>query len=113
MLTQRFPTHLPSTSLQTRTTLIAAAPPYITLLLDLNVDSDPQLSATYLKRDPSHPETGQCLRIYASGMSDTTFPFLNQHPPVAKGLQEILSRQKEAPIPQALRSSMRNMRWEA
>ncbi|KAG1784931.1 uncharacterized protein HD556DRAFT_1451244 [Suillus plorans] len=90
--------------------------PYITLLLDLNVDSDPQLSATYLKRDPSHPEAGQCLRIYASGMSDTTFPFLNRHPPVAKGLQEILSRQKEAPsqtIHQALRSTMRDMRWEA
>ncbi|KAG2114169.1 uncharacterized protein F5147DRAFT_678222 [Suillus discolor] len=90
--------------------------PYITLLLDLNVDSDPQLSATYLKRDPSHPETGQCLRIYASGMSDTTFSFLNQHPPVAKGLQEILSRQKEVPsqtIHQALRSTMRDMRWEA
>lgn len=87
--------------------------PYITLLLDLNVDSDPQLSATYLKRDPSHPETGRCLRIYASGINDTTFPFLNQHPTVAKGLQEILSRQKEALVPQALRSSMCNVRWEA
>jgi hypothetical protein len=51
--------------------------PCTVLLLDLNVD--PKLSVTFPKKKPKHPKTDQCLRIYASGISGTTFPFLRDH----------------------------------
>jgi hypothetical protein len=38
--------------------------------------TDVQLDATF--PDPGHSETDRCLRIYASGTSDTTFPFLHE-----------------------------------
>ncbi|KAG2343994.1 hypothetical protein BDR05DRAFT_962276 [Suillus weaverae] len=69
--------------------------PYIALLLDLNVD--PKLSNTFPTRVPNHPESDRCLRIYAAGMSDTTFPFLHEHPEVAKLLHRLVSRQQEVP----------------
>ncbi|KAG1788140.1 uncharacterized protein HD556DRAFT_915622 [Suillus plorans] len=95
--------------------------PYIALLLDLNRDPGPQLSATYPKRDPSDPETGRCLRIYASGMSNTTFPFLRRHPDAVERLRGILSRQNEAPSQTTLQAlvrfgstaRLRNLQWEA
>ncbi|KAG2367442.1 hypothetical protein BDR07DRAFT_1457894 [Suillus spraguei] len=70
--------------------------PYITLLLDLNVDLDAQLDVKFSQRTPHHPNTDQCLQIYASGMSVDTFPFLHRYPNVAMQLQEILSQKKEA-----------------
>ncbi|KAG2341866.1 hypothetical protein BDR05DRAFT_431777 [Suillus weaverae] len=95
--------------------------PYIALLLDLNMDLDPQLDVTFPERDPGHPETDRCLRIYASGMSDAIFPFLKQYPDVAIQLRGILSRQKEAPSETTLQALVkfgstarsRNLRWEA
>ncbi|KAG1777972.1 hypothetical protein EV702DRAFT_1196772 [Suillus placidus] len=95
--------------------------PYIALLLDLNVGLNPQLTVTFPERDPSHAVTDRCLRIYASGMSTTTFPFLEKHPEIAVELKGLLSRQKEAPPETALRAlvkfgstaRLRNSRWEA
>jgi hypothetical protein len=95
--------------------------PYIALLLDLNVALDPQLNVTFPRRYPAHLETDRCLRIYASGMSNTTFPFLNQHADVASLLQGLLSRQTEAPSQTALQALVKfgstarlhNSRWEA
>jgi hypothetical protein len=95
--------------------------PYIALLLDLNVVLDPQLNVTFPKRHPAHLETDRCLRIYASGMSNTTFPFLNQHADVASLLRGLLSRETEAPSQTTLQAlvkfgstaRLRNSRWEA
>ncbi|KAG1809295.1 uncharacterized protein BJ212DRAFT_602435 [Suillus subaureus] len=95
--------------------------PYIALLLDLNVVLDPQLKVSFPERNPSHSETGRCLRIYASGMSDTTFPFLHEYPDVKRQLQGLLSRQKETASETALQALVkfgstarsRNLRWEA
>ncbi|KAG2141144.1 uncharacterized protein EDB93DRAFT_639299 [Suillus bovinus] len=92
--------------------------PYIALLLDLNVK--PKLSVTFPEKEPNHAETDRCLRIYASGISQTTFPFLNQHPEVASRLRGLISRQKEAPSQTTLEAlvkfgstaRLRNLQWE-
>ncbi|KAG2038178.1 hypothetical protein BDR03DRAFT_1091405 [Suillus americanus] len=62
--------------------------PCIALLLDLNVD--PKLSVTFPKR-PKHSKTDRCLRIYASGLNDTTFPFLHDHFNVTELLRGLVS----------------------
>ncbi|KAG1769559.1 hypothetical protein EV702DRAFT_696936 [Suillus placidus] len=95
--------------------------PYIALLLDLNVG--PKLSTTFPKRVPNHPESDRCLRIYAAGMGDTTFPFLHEHPEVAKLLHGLVSRQQEVPSQSFKRlealvkfgstATLRHSRWEA
>ncbi|OAX39083.1 hypothetical protein K503DRAFT_769814 [Rhizopogon vinicolor AM-OR11-026] len=48
--------------------------PFIALLPDLN--EEPKLNVSFLEMEPHHPETDRCLRIYASGVSEITFPFL-------------------------------------
>ncbi|KAG1799086.1 hypothetical protein EV424DRAFT_1559508 [Suillus variegatus] len=92
--------------------------PYIALLLDLNVE--PKLTVTFPEKEPYHIETGRCLRIYASGISESTFPFLSQHPEVASQLRGLVSRQKEAPSQTILEAlvkfgstaRLRNLQWE-
>ncbi|KAG1831604.1 hypothetical protein EV424DRAFT_160503 [Suillus variegatus] len=92
--------------------------PYIALLLDLNVK--PKLNVTFPEKEPIHVETDRCLRIYASGISETTFPFLSQHPGVASQLRGLVSRQKEAPSQTTLEAlvkfgstaRLRNLQWE-
>ncbi|KAG2124410.1 uncharacterized protein EDB93DRAFT_1193755 [Suillus bovinus] len=92
--------------------------PYIALLLDLN--AKPKLSVTFPEKEPNHAETDRCLRIYASGISQTTFPFLSQHPEVASRLRGLVSRQKEAPSQTTLEplvkfgstARLRNLQWE-
>ncbi|KAG1798588.1 uncharacterized protein HD556DRAFT_1306037 [Suillus plorans] len=70
--------------------------PYIALLLDLNVK--PKLNVTFPEKEPNHAETDRCLRIYASGISKTTFPFSSQHPEVASQLlRGLVSWQKKVP----------------
>ncbi|KAG0700650.1 hypothetical protein DFH29DRAFT_930758 [Suillus ampliporus] len=69
--------------------------PYIALLLDLNVD--PKVRVSFPKKEPKHVGTDRCLRIYASGVSDTTFPFLRDSSDVAELLHGLVSRQKEVP----------------
>jgi hypothetical protein len=93
--------------------------PYIALLLDLNVK--PQFHVTYPTKKPNHSETDRCLRIYASGINDTTFPFLGQHSEVANHLHRLVSRHKEAPSKTTLEAlvkfgstaRLRNLQWEA
>ncbi|KAG2138999.1 hypothetical protein DEU56DRAFT_330798 [Suillus clintonianus] len=95
--------------------------PYIALLLDLDVD--PKLSTTFPTKVPNPPETDRCLRIYAAGMSDTTFPFLHKHSEVAKLLHGLVSRQQEVPSQSFKRlealmkfgstATLRHSRWEA
>ncbi|KAG2047170.1 hypothetical protein BDR06DRAFT_964261 [Suillus hirtellus] len=92
--------------------------PYIALLLDLNVE--PKLNVTFPEKEPKHPETDRCLRIYASGISETTFPFLSKHSGVASQLRGLVSRQKEAPSQTILEAlvkfgstaRLRNLQWE-
>ncbi|KAG2095463.1 uncharacterized protein F5147DRAFT_718410 [Suillus discolor] len=92
--------------------------PYIALLLDLDVE--PKLNVTFSENEPNHAETDRCLRIYASGISGTTFPFLGQHPVVASQLRGLVSRQKEAPSQTTLEAlvkfgstaRLRNLQWE-
>ncbi|OAX40771.1 hypothetical protein K503DRAFT_855101 [Rhizopogon vinicolor AM-OR11-026] len=48
--------------------------PFIALLLDFN--GEPKLDVSFPEMEHHHPETDMCLRIYASGLSETTFPFL-------------------------------------
>jgi len=52
--------------------------PFISLLLDLN--GEPELSATFPENDPIHPETNRCLRIYASGLNPNILAFLRVFP---------------------------------
>lgn len=95
--------------------------PCIVLLLDLNVD--PKLSGTFPKK-PKHLKTDQCLRIYASGISGTTFAFLRDHFNVAELLRGLVSRQEEAPSETTIKhldalvkfgitATSRHSRWEA
>ncbi|KAG2099583.1 uncharacterized protein F5147DRAFT_839394 [Suillus discolor] len=92
--------------------------PYIALLLDLNVE--PKLNVTFPENEPNLVETDRCLRIYASGISETTFPFLSQHPGVARELHGLVSRQKEVPSQTTLEAlvkfgstaRLRNLQWE-
>jgi len=44
--------------------------PYIALLLDLNVER--KLNVTFRENKPNLVETDRCLRIYASGISETS-----------------------------------------
>jgi hypothetical protein len=95
--------------------------PYIALLLDFNADQ--KFSVAFPTRMPNHPETDRCLRIYAAGISDTTFPFLHKHPEVAKLLQGLVSRQQEVPsqtfkhldalVKFGSTATLRHSRWEA
>ncbi|KAG1762739.1 hypothetical protein EV702DRAFT_1206236 [Suillus placidus] len=93
--------------------------PYIALLLDLN--ANPKLNVTFPKKEPNHVETDQCLRIYASGISETTFPFLQKHWRVAEELRGLVPRQKEVPSQTTLEAlvrfgstaRLRNLQWEA
>jgi len=92
--------------------------PYIALLLDLNVKT--KLTITFPEKEPNHFETDRCLRIYASGISETTFPFLGQHPDVGRELHGLVSRQKEVPSQSILEAlvkfgstaRLRNLQWE-
>lgn len=92
--------------------------PYIALLLDLNVKT--KLTVTFPEKEPNHVETDRCLRIYASGISETTFPFLGQHPDVGRELHGLVSRQKEVPSQSILEAlvkfgstaRLRNLQWE-
>jgi len=51
--------------------------PFIALLLDLNGKT--KLEVSFPEREPNHPETDRCLRIYASGVGKATFPFLGAY----------------------------------
>ncbi|KAG2099607.1 uncharacterized protein F5147DRAFT_777303 [Suillus discolor] len=93
--------------------------PHIALLLDLNVK--PKLNVTFLENEPNLVETDRCLRVYASGISKITFPFLSQHPHFARGLRKLVSRQKEVLSQTTLEAlvkfgstaRLRNLQWEA
>ncbi|KAG2116779.1 hypothetical protein DEU56DRAFT_984909 [Suillus clintonianus] len=93
-----------------------SALPYIAILLDFGVGS--RVTATFPERDPNHAETDQCLRIYAAGMNDTTFPFLSKTI-VASQLRGLISRE-EAPTQTNLdalvkfgsTARLRNLQWE-
>ncbi|KAG2336707.1 hypothetical protein BDR05DRAFT_1012549 [Suillus weaverae] len=88
--------------------------PYIALLLDLNVKS--KLNVTF-SMEPNHVETDRCLRNYAYGISETTFPFLR----IVGELHGLVSQQKEVPSQTALEAlvkfgstaRLRNLQWEA
>lgn len=67
--------------------------PLIALLLDLNGKT--KLDVTFPQKEPNHSETDQCLRIYASGLTEETFPFLHSRPGVAKSLRGLISKPKE------------------
>jgi hypothetical protein len=96
--------------------------PCIALLLDLKMDS--KLSVTFPKKKPKHSKTDRCLRIYASGITDTTFPFLRDHFNVAELLRGLVSRQEESPSQTTFKdldalvkfgstATLRHSRWEA
>ncbi|KAG1801836.1 hypothetical protein EV424DRAFT_1559220 [Suillus variegatus] len=93
--------------------------PYIALLLDLDVE--PKLNVTFPEKEPNPAEMDRCLRIYASGISESTFPFLSQHPEVASQLRGLVSRQREVPSQTTLEAlvkfgstaRLRNLQWEA
>ncbi|KAG1847975.1 hypothetical protein C8R48DRAFT_730899 [Suillus tomentosus] len=93
--------------------------PYIALLLDLDVE--PKLNVTFSENEPNLVETDRCLRIYASGISETTFPFLSEHLGVARQLRGLVSLQKEVPSQTTLEAlvkfgstaRLRNLQWEA
>ncbi|KAG0702724.1 hypothetical protein DFH29DRAFT_920145 [Suillus ampliporus] len=95
--------------------------PYIALLLDLNVD--PKVGVSYPTKTPKRAKTDKCLRIYASGVSDTTFSFLHDSSDVANILRGLVSQQKEAPSQTYLErlealvkfgstARLRHSRWE-
>lgn len=93
--------------------------PYIAPLLDLNVKS--RLHATFPTKMPNRSETDRCPRIDASGINNTTSPFLGQHSEVASHLHGLVSRQKEAPSKTTLEALVKfgstarlhNLQWEA
>ncbi|KAG1762193.1 hypothetical protein EDD22DRAFT_892969 [Suillus occidentalis] len=95
--------------------------PYIALILDFN--KDPWLRVTFAESDPDHPETDQCLRIYASEsrMSGTTFPFLDEYREIAGHLQQLVSRPTEAQLQRNLQglvkfgstARLQNSQWDA
>lgn len=64
--------------------------PYIVPPLELNVKS--RLHATFSMKMPNRSETDRCLQIYASGINDTTFPFLGQHSEFSSHLHGLVSR---------------------
>ncbi|KAG2146282.1 hypothetical protein DEU56DRAFT_787283 [Suillus clintonianus] len=92
--------------------------PYIAIRLDFNVE--PQLKVTFPERDPNDAETGRSLRIYASGLEETTFPFLTPNAIVASKLRGLISREEEAPTQTNLdalvefgsTAKLRNLQWE-
>ncbi|KAG0697370.1 hypothetical protein DFH29DRAFT_946530 [Suillus ampliporus] len=93
--------------------------PYIALLLDLNVD--PKVTVSFPEKKPKKAKTDRCLRIYASGVSDTTFPFLHDSSNVANILRGLVSQQKpsqtsferlEALVKFGSTARLRHSRWE-
>jgi len=75
--------------------------PFIALLLDLNVQ--PTFNVSFPEMEPKHAETDRCLRIYAAGVSDTTFPFLHEHSKLANLLRGLVSREQQGPSRSALK----------
>jgi len=96
--------------------------PFIALLLDLN--GEPKLNVSFPEMEPRHPETDRCLRIYASGLSEITFPFLFPYcgeKNVLPLLQSFISKPKEPSSNDRLHALVKygstvdaaHMRWEA
>jgi hypothetical protein len=94
--------------------------PFIALLLDLN--GDPKLEVSFPKKEPNHTKTDRCLRIYASGVGDATFPFLATSQPRVKAvLAGLISKPKEPSSTERLQALVKygstdevsHMRWEA
>ena len=76
--------------------------PYIAILVDLGVDeSDLQVSL-----DPPSKDRDACLRVYASGLDATTYPFLAGRDKVATILADLYKRQTGSCL-QDLRDQMR------
>ena len=88
--------------------------PFIAILLDLNHDGKRKLKVTF----EQNPDNDRCLRIYASGLDEKTFPFL--HPGIARLLQDLISKPKEPTSGARLRARVKygrtakvsHMRWE-
>ncbi|KAG2141361.1 hypothetical protein DEU56DRAFT_979858 [Suillus clintonianus] len=91
--------------------------PYITIRLDFNVE--PQLNVTFPERDPNDAETDRSLRINASGLKETTFPFLCESD-ITIFLRRLISREEEAPTQMNLdalvkfgsTAKLQNLQWE-
>ncbi|KAG2116781.1 hypothetical protein DEU56DRAFT_905154 [Suillus clintonianus] len=91
--------------------------PYIAIRLDFNVE--PQLKVTFPERDPNDAETDRSLRIYASGLEETTFPFLTPNTIVASQLRGLISREEtptqtnlDALVEFGSTAKLRNLQWE-
>ncbi|KAG2140084.1 hypothetical protein DEU56DRAFT_798548 [Suillus clintonianus] len=98
-----------------------SALPYIAILLDFNAADKKEVIARFPERDPNHTETDQCLRIYAPGMDEITFPFLSgPNGRVARQLHGLVCRETEAPTQTNLdalvrfgsTARLRNLQWD-
>jgi len=72
--------------------------PFIALLLDF--DAEANFTASW---EPNHPGPDPCLRIYASGLNDNTFPFLREHPELVTRLQDLLPKEMSSIINQCFK----------
>jgi len=87
--------------------------PFIALLLDLNGKT--KLDVSFAEREPNHPETDRCLRIYASGVGRATFPFLRKYFSVVETFLEGFISKPEPRLHALVRfgSTAAHMQWEA
>ncbi|KAG9313098.1 hypothetical protein JVU11DRAFT_6543 [Chiua virens] len=69
--------------------------PYIAVLLDLGVKSS-KLEATL---DPGKDGEDMCFRIYAGGLDENTYPFLEDHANLSKTLKDLYTRLSSPPGP--------------
>jgi hypothetical protein len=92
--------------------------PFIALLLDLN--GKPNFNVSFAEKKPNHAETDRCLRIYASGVTHATFPFLGEHLKLQALLSGLISKPKEPSCNERLQALVKygstveasHMRWE-
>jgi hypothetical protein len=97
--------------------------PWIAITLDLGI-SDTRFKSTFPTRSNHGDLDNQCLRIYATGMSSRTFPFLGGINGLEKVMEGITARQKIPQFDDQLRiqlqdqfkfgatSSHAHMKWE-
>ena len=93
--------------------------PFIALLLDLN--GEPKLNVSFPRKEPNHQETDRCLRIYASGVTQAIFPFLDRYPRVEALLKGLISKPEEQSSNERLHALVKygstvkvsHMKWEA
>jgi hypothetical protein len=80
--------------------------PWIAITLDLGL-SDTKFRSTFPARTTSDSDN-QCLRIWASGMSSETFPFLGDIPGLEQVMKEISARHQIPPFKRPLRQELQN-----